>query len=392
MKAQKKENDVNLWNGITLSNDTLRCTVECPAAEVFYRIDNIKHIGFDIYDENGQKISIQETAWKKYTKLKPGVNKLGFYIYGWRSGSKYDNGDYIDMFVDFKWFNVYNSKLKIEPNPLEAELGDEIELEATFEGDLPVSVKYVWDMGDKTDKQSMVDDNTILYEYAEEGEYTVTVEMYNNTTNTLIDKASAQVSIIKANDDLAKLKKCMHIEMDVSFDYYTNATDNVFGGGMNFIRGYSNTTMTWSGTSFTMTYNYSDQDDTGYKNIKKDVITGTVSADARTILSLSYDMSSEYYYSNRWDHTKVERIMLKDIPIVHAKDETVWGWGTVDHFKNELKKDDILSKITDFTYGSYGEHWSSDAMDYVPYDWRWDKSHIVEFWDSFVIKFYETQE
>jgi hypothetical protein len=48
--------------------------------------------------------------------------------------------------------------------------------------------------------------------------------------------------------------------------------------------------------------------------------------------------------------------------------------------------------MTDFTYGSYGLHWSSEIRDYVTYDWRWDKSHIVKFWDSLVITFKETAE
>lgn len=394
VKTLKKEDEVPLWNGITLSNDTLRCIVECPTATVCYTIDNRKLIGFNIYDENGQEIQIQENGYQKYVVLKPGLNKLAFYVYAWRENSKYDNGNYIDKFIDFKWFNVYNSKLRIEPNPVDAETNEEIEFEAVFEGQLPASVRYVWDFGDKSKKQTIENDNTVTYKYENEGEYEVTLEVYDNSNNTLIDKATAEVTITKPNDDLAKLKKCEHLDFDVSFDYYTSKPEYEFGGGMDFIRAYNDTKMTWSGNSFTITRTVvSEYDELGNKYPTTETITGTVSADTKTLTSFTYDRKDEVYYSYRLHTTEIEKITLINVPIEYAKDEIIWGWGPADHFQYSLKKDEILSHITDFTYGSYGIQWSSDAGDYVPFDWQWGKSHIVEFWDEgLVIKFWETTD
>jgi len=390
VKEEKKEDDYQFWNGMTINSDTLRCVVQCPTSEVYYNIDNTKLIGFAIYNEDGQKISISESKWQNYVLLKPGLNRLAFYIYGWRSGSKFSNGEYIDKFIDFKWFNVYNSKLTIEPNQAESEPDEEIEFEAVFDGDLPASVKYVWDFGDNEKKQTVLNENTITYKYKKEGEYEITVELYDNTKDQLIDKAISQATITKTNDNLSKLKKSKHIAFDGSFDYYTNSTENVFGGGFHFLRVYGD--VQWSGNSFTITHNYEDSDATGYKTIQVETIKGTASSDARKLTTFTYEANKEYYYSNKWSNTTVEKITLIDVPIVYAKDEIEWGSGPADHFRYELEKGEILPQITDFTYGSYGLNWSSDIRDYVEYDWRWGKSHIVEFWDSFRIEFFETSE
>lgn len=388
--VKHKNENYEFWDGITVSNDTLRCVVDCPSAALFYSVDNKRYTGFAIYNEQGQIVSVSEAEWKKYTILKPGLNKLGFYIYGWRNGYmlQSDNTQYAPKFIDFKWFNVYNSKLSIEPNPVEADVNEEIEFEAIFEGQLPASVKYVWDFGDGKKKQTVLNDNTIVYEYSKEGEYEITLELYDNGKDQLIDQVSSQVTIVKMSDDLAKLKKSTFIDFDVSFDYYTNAPENEFGGGINY--SWSKNSLVWSGNSFSVTYIHEDADDTGYKTKWVETVKGTVSADTKKLTTITFDGKRDYYYSNKWSNSQINKITLIDVPIVFAKDEFLWNWGTVDHFRYELEKEDIMSHVTDFTYGSYGLQWDSDIRDYVEYDWRWDKSHIVEFWDSFVVKFYET--
>ena len=390
--VKHKDEYYEFWDGITINNDTLRCIVECPTAQVAFNINGSKRIGYDVFNDAGNKIVVYENNAENYVLLKPGLNKLGFYVYGWRNGYMLQNNNtqYAPKFIDFRWFNVYNSKLSIEPNPVEADVNEEIEFEAIFDGDLPSSVKYVWDFGDGKKKQTIQNDNTIVYEYSKEGEYEITLELYDNSKNQLIDQVSAQAIIIKMSDDLAKLKKSKHVTVDGSFDYYASMREYEHSGAFQFIRSYGD--IKWSGNSFTITHNYNDSDDSGYKTTWTETVSGTVSADAKKLTTFTFDGKREYYYSNKWDHTTIEKITLTDVPIVFAKDDFLWNYGTVDHFRYELEKEDIISHISDFTYGSYGLQWSSDIRDYVEYDWRWDKSHIIEFWDSFVIDFYETPE
>lgn len=380
IKIIHQNNYYELWDGITISNDTLRCVVDCPTAELFYNIDNNHLIGFSVFDEQGQTISIAEKKWEKYVILKPGLNKLGFYIYGWRSGSQYNNGEYIDKFIDFKWFKVYNSKLTIEPNPVEADLDEEIEFEALFEGSLPASVKYVWDFGDGKKKRTVSNDNTITYQYSKEGNFEITLELYDNNKNQLIDKVTAQATIVKMSSDLAKLKRSKHVDVRSSFDYYASKREYEHSGSFQYIR-RSTDKIQWTGNSFTLTHNYEDTDDTGYKAIWTETVSGTVSNDARKLLIFTLDSKRDYYYSNEWRTTNVEKITLTDVSI--SKEYT-------NYFTYTLEKNEITSHISSFTYGSYGLEWDSGIRKYVEYDWRWDKGHIISFSDTFTIGFFET--
>lgn len=382
IKVKHKNEYFDFWDGITISNDTLRCVVDCPTAELFYNIDNNHLIGFSVYNEQGQFESIKKTEWEKYVLLKPGLNKLGFYIYGWRSNSKYDNGEYINKFIDFKWFKVYNSKLTIEPNPIEAELDEEIEFEALFEGALPASVKYVWDFGDGKKKQTVLDDNTITYKYKKEGEYEITLELYDNNKNQLIDKVSAQAKIIKTSGDLAKLKKSKHVDVRSTFEYYASKREYEHSGAFQFIRSNKDN-IQWSGNSFTLTQNYEDSDNTGYKTIWTETVSGTVSNDAKKLITFTLDSKRDYYYSNEWRTTDIEKITLNDVPI---------SKGYANYFTYALDDKEITSHISNFTYGIYGLQWDSEIRKYVEYDWRWDKSHIINFSDTFTIGFFETIE
>ena len=71
---------------------------------------------FYVYDESGQRIDQGWKDFSSYVMLKPGLNKLGVYVVGYRKGYLDNNKKYIEYFLDFKWINVtYN---KIETNKL----------------------------------------------------------------------------------------------------------------------------------------------------------------------------------------------------------------------------------------------------------------------------------
>lgn len=111
-----KETDITLADQVsfTINSDTLRCIIECPSAERFWDIDGKKRIDFEVYSITGQKLDVNEQDGKRYVLLEPGLNKLGFYIFGWRSGYQYSNKTDIPLFIDFKWLDVYSTKEESE--------------------------------------------------------------------------------------------------------------------------------------------------------------------------------------------------------------------------------------------------------------------------------------
>ncbi|MCX6322234.1 MAG: fibrobacter succinogenes major paralogous domain-containing protein [Bacteroidia bacterium] len=107
-----------LKDGTTTTKDTLRTIAICPTAEESYIVANQKIIGTDIFDQNGTLLSKAESNGQVRVILKPGLNKLGYCIIGWRKDYKTTDGtQYINKFVDFKWINVTYS-LAVETNPV----------------------------------------------------------------------------------------------------------------------------------------------------------------------------------------------------------------------------------------------------------------------------------
>jgi hypothetical protein len=197
--AIEKNVDTDISNAdkvpFLIHNDTLRCIIECPKAELFWEIEGKKRIDFDVYDKNGNQVDIYETNGKNYTLLKKGLNQLGFYIYGWRSGYKDKSGNDRKKFIDFKWINVYRSDLTIEPNPITGKPNEEISIQAKTDAALPSKARYEWDFGDGTSIEKVTNDNTIKHKFENGGNYTVTVKLYNDDTNELIASDSAIANI-----------------------------------------------------------------------------------------------------------------------------------------------------------------------------------------------------
>jgi len=218
--AIEKNVDTDIANAdiipFLINNDTLRCIIECPEAQLSYNIDNKRLISFYFFDENGNQIDIQEKKWQKYTLLKPGWNKLGVFIFAWKEGFKSDEtGEYLEQFVDFKWLNIYRSGFKIEPDPIEGQPGEELTLKVVSENTLPSSVRYEWNFGDGN---SLSVDNTIevKHTYLNEGEYTVTLNIFDNSSNELLGKIQTKATISNAQMKVVAVRFKIDL-MDVDF-------------------------------------------------------------------------------------------------------------------------------------------------------------------------------
>jgi uncharacterized protein (TIGR02145 family) len=177
-----------LKDGQVVIKDTLRTVVICPTAEVFEEVDNQKRIGLVVFDQNGGVASQDEENQKVRVILKPGLNKLGYYILGWRKNFVEEK------YVDFKWLTVTYFPLSIDPDPLSGKPGTEYKWTATTKGMAPSNSFYVWDFGDETAKLTIQNDSIATHTYVKEGEYVINIELLDSSLKN-IGKASAKAHI-----------------------------------------------------------------------------------------------------------------------------------------------------------------------------------------------------
>ncbi|MBP7507615.1 MAG: PKD domain-containing protein [Prolixibacteraceae bacterium] len=286
------ENNIKLKDGYTTDSDTFRCIVESPNIELAYDKNSKNLTDFTMYDNEGSVIS----KWEKkiagaYTILKPGLNRIGIYITGDRESAKYkDNNNvehYIPLFIDFKWYNIYYSQLKISPDHIVGEPDKDIEITAMSYKTAPKDAKYVWNFGDGTKEVTVKNDSIVTHKFSKEGDFTVTVDLYDNSTNKIVGHAAAEASIVKGI--LGELQKCPGV--DINFQpklVYQCKYLPLFRpmGSTSPPDGIKATPIVWNGTSFSVDYSYSATDGTGKPYSRKGSISGTLSADGLTLLKL----------------------------------------------------------------------------------------------------------
>jgi hypothetical protein len=313
----KGKADLELKNGFSTNSDTLRCMVECPTASYVFNVNGKKYIRFSVYKDDGTQIDHWEDNGKGYTILKPGLNKIGVYVFARKQGVVDNNGNLCDLFINFKWFNVYYSKLEIVPNSISGAPNDEMTFTASTGGTAPKNAKYVWNFGDGTSEVSVKNDSTITHTFSKEGNFDVSVKLYDNSTNKLIGEATAKANIgISLLNDL---QKCKYISI------YLNAIFTVnLGFTINEIQMISSTPVTseptkiyplkWSGNSFTTTYN-NEGGGTQDVGTRSGTISGTLSADGLTIETLTANQTILRFFVNpKGTTTTEENISLKNVP------------------------------------------------------------------------------
>jgi len=377
---QKGKADLELKDGLVTNNDTLRCTVECPTTERGFHVNNKWLIWFNLYDEKGNEIDKWEGSGKGYVILKPGPNKIGFYIYSQKNGVVDSNGNYIDLFIDFKWITVNYSSLSIDPNPLQGEPGKEYKLTAQSKGSAPKSAKYVWDFGDGTSQSTIQNDSTVTHTFTKEGTFNVKVELYDNSTSKKILEASSVAQIAKVDQNIAKLLKTKYLTMMGTFNFTLTDGSN-YGQAAQF---YFTEIVTWNNTNFSVSYkNEGTFDTNGFKSNYYSSVSGTVSADTKTILTISYDYKVEYYRYNTWYESHTEKMTVTNIPLIRAIGDVEWGSGNVsEDFYYMLDNSQSLSHVT----AAEWRWWDKDGANDIK-----GLNTIKNFWEPIEVKFREVK-
>jgi hypothetical protein len=213
-----------LKNGYTTDTASFICWTECPSAEAGNNYGGSKMIATTVLDENGKNISRYRNGDNcTMITLKPGLNKLGFYIEGWRNSAliKDINGNdkYRNLFIDFKWFNIFYSKLEISPNPITGKPDEEIKITALSGGTAPKNANYVWDFGDGSKEVTVKNDSTVIHKFTKEGLFTVSLNLFDNSTKKLVGHSTASATISSIPE-----KKFKYFTFSLSGSYFWDKT------------------------------------------------------------------------------------------------------------------------------------------------------------------------
>jgi hypothetical protein len=287
----KGKTDADLKNGFTSNSDTLRCMVECPTADYVFNVNGKRFIRFSIFEEDGTQIDHWEDNGKGYTILKPGLNKIGVYVFARKQGVVDKNGNLRDLFIDFKWFNVNYSQLEILPNPITGAPNDEITITASTGGTAPNNAKYVWNFGDGSSEVTVKNDSIVTHKFSKEGDYTLSVKLYDNADNRLVGQATATANI--GAGILHNLQNMNYVIITLRVDITTNQQNQSWVNIDNApLPPYTDKPkacqLIWDGSSFSATYDYKGDTE------KSGTISGTMSADGLTVETITCSQKQVY--------------------------------------------------------------------------------------------------
>jgi hypothetical protein len=241
--------------------------------------------------------------------LKPGSNKLGFYIMGRKATQK-------DYFVDFKWINIiYNEiQIKINPDPLNGQTNTEYTFSISLTGTPPSNVKYVWNFGDNTGDVTVQNSTTVKHTFSKEGIFDIRCYMYDNSKNIFIAEATSKANVLSAflMDVLASKSSTVNILADFKSSSASIGVGNNFTLGNSTARTRINNKIVWNGLSFTSNYVYKIAPYTADSLVVTGSVSGTVSSDGKTILT--YSASERQELKSGTGSWIERRIDVKDLP------------------------------------------------------------------------------
>lgn len=347
----KGDQDQVLNDNFTINADTLRLVAICPSAEMAFIVDNTNLINMSVFTDDGKLSNVHEGKGQNYVLLQKGLNTLGFYIFGWRSGIVDANDKLYEQFIDFKWFNIYNSTLSIDPNPIMGEPNENVTITARPMGSAPKNAKYEWNFGDDSKLVTVNNDSVVKHKFDKEGEYTVEVKLYDRSSNQLMAFASAQAVI--GQGILGELQKFKWIRLEMvttnTVEHYR--PDNTYNETGAFTRSYTNyyndipenqlIPIQWNGASFSVQYDYQSS-----KTIK-----GTIQGEFTTDGMMLKNLSAEYEIKKNTYSIQTAKDAIQNIPLTD-KISTIFNY---DVSGLPVKENLVSSEFTDIEYNNDGE-------------------------------------
>jgi hypothetical protein len=195
-------------SAVVVPNDSLTMisVASCEAA----RYSGTSEQYLELFDVNGTSKATNNGPRYAKIALKPGLNRIGAYT----AGVYHTDATHISWdFLDFRWLDIWQSKLSILPSPLDGVPDSSYTFRASAAGTGPASAKWHWKVLDDNDavlkEETKTGDTTFTYAFADTGSYTVEVELIDAGLNKTVGTTTASVTI--SSSLLAKLMQANQI-------------------------------------------------------------------------------------------------------------------------------------------------------------------------------------
>ncbi len=181
--------------------DTLNIMAETPTVDLYYvslfNTYNKKCSKITVFDNNGNKIYNGGSNYK-LTFPKPGTYKFGILVEGFKEESKFSNGDYIPLYIDYKWItiNYQTYKVTIIPNDLKGDVNKEYTWNLDISS-IPTTLKYYikWNFNEGKGEIRKDNVNYITNTFTMGGNYKIVATIYDASSNKALAKDSATAEI-----------------------------------------------------------------------------------------------------------------------------------------------------------------------------------------------------
>jgi hypothetical protein len=312
-----------------------------------YATSNQANVSINTY-RDGVKLPWDE---KGNYKLLPGNNKLGIAVFGKVAGKS--------QYIDFKYFNVIFAGLGIDPPTLNGEINKEYTFTAKMNNP-PVNTRFSWTVDGAIAQNTTA--NTLKTTFKSEGTHALVVKALDGAGKE-IGQAKSVVNIKSAAgfklEDLQKMTSLKgNFEAQVSLKDWQASGQNNSQSTLNFNfpmvhqGAQSKLKIAWNGVSFS-----GSSTDAVDPNASHNV-SGTVSADGLTLLTLTYKYQYKTTLPNSAGYTQdtLETITLGNVPLSKMVSDSGPGighWNDLLDFKAEATyrdtwylKDKVFSEKT----------------------------------------------
>jgi hypothetical protein len=307
-------------------------------------------VDFGIYRDGVRLIANS----KLEVELKPGINKLGFWITkAIDAHDKNGNPIKVDKYIDFKYLNISYNSLVIDPATMESQPAKKCTFTAKAD-DIPAGTTFEWLVDGKTKQK---DNNTSFsISFPEERDYAIMVRMLDKDGKE-VATAEATASIKKADNEV-KNGGFSNISLKIGLYASETTYDSQYQTTTQHQDVHSWTcifhTVSWNGASFTATRDWNDSSRVGTEKI-----TGQVAANGSLTFTLTQDWKDGP--NSRWQ----SQVTFTGIPA--GADANYW----------QIHGPELLKKyLTSFSYrdtndngsykGSTSVLWEGLPKDYNP--------------------------
>lgn|GEM_PF-4378828 len=210
-----------------------------------------------------------------------------------------------------------DESISIAPSAVQGKPGDySFTVNTALSPDL---YKLQWDFGDGT--PAAAGDSRMSHTYNRNGDYVLTVKLYNTKTRKMVDKTTAAVKISEKETNLDQIRKSMRISISAFTDSkYLTISDmgskesHTYDSGHlpfgMYCKNIMSPGITWSGASFEASGSYAEDENGDQHNVTVQ-ITGQLSSDGMKLLNIKGMKKSVFGDSADTYHIEIHDVALQ---------------------------------------------------------------------------------